>query len=136
MSANAIYEENKVQECLALLKSRPDLSIAAAARQTRASYPRVRRRLQGIPASNTRGGHNQKLNTPQNEALKDHLLFCYHTRRPAGLSEVIESANTLLRYNGIYTPQGDDATVSRRWAERWLKREHKFLRTLRSKPLS
>ena len=36
----------------------------------------------------------------------------------------------------ILNEKGEIATTSRRWAHRWIKREHKFLKTLRSKPLS
>ena len=64
MSFAALFEERKVQECLQLLQKQPELTIADAARQTRASYKRVRRRLRGILASNTRGGHNKKLDVP------------------------------------------------------------------------
>ena len=80
MSTSAIHKENKVQECLTLLKTYPDLTIAAAAHLTHASYPRVHCRLKGIPASNSHGGNNKKLNEPQNDALKNYLLFCYHPR--------------------------------------------------------
>ncbi len=114
MSFHALFEEKKVQECLKLLRTNPDLTMAKATRQTRALYDRVRRRIKGIPALNTRGGHNKKLNQPQTYALIDYLLFCHYTRRSAGVSEVIESANVLLRFSGVCTEQGNNVTVSRR----------------------
>ena len=40
-----------------------------------------------------------------------------------------------MRIDGIITEDGDLATVSRQWANRWLKRESAFITTLRSKPL-
>jgi hypothetical protein len=120
MSSSALFEENKVQDCLKLLQKHPELTIAEAARQTRASYERVRRRLRGIPASNTRGGHNKKLDVPQEHALKDHLLFCHHVGRNAGIGDVIECSNRLLAFKGVIDKNGDLATVSHRWAERWI----------------
>ena len=69
------------------------MSTAEAARRTRASYDRVRRCQRGILASNTRSKHNQKLTEPQNEAMKDHLLFCHHIGRNTGLDYIVECAN-------------------------------------------
>jgi hypothetical protein len=135
-SFHALFEEKKVQQCLKLLQENPKMTIAEAARQTRASYDRVYRRRKGIPASNSRGGHNRKLNQPQTQVLIDHLLICHYNGRSAGIFEVIESANTLLRFSGVCTVRGDDATVSRRWAERWMKQEKDFVKTIRSKPIS
>jgi hypothetical protein len=89
MSSAALFEEKKVQDCLKLLQKHPEVTIADNARQSRASYQRVRCRLRGVPASNTRGGHNKKLNIPQEHALKDHLLFCHHIGRNAGMGDVI-----------------------------------------------
>jgi hypothetical protein len=53
-----------------------------------------------------------------------------------GISEVIESANTLLRFSGICIVRGDNAIVSRRWVEQWMKQEKDFIKTIRSKPIS
>jgi len=127
MSFYAIFEEQKVQACLRLLRQQPDMTIAEAARQTRASYERVRRRLKGIPALNTRGGHNKKLEAPQEHALKDHLLFCHHVGRNAGIGDIIECSNRLLAFNSVIDKNGDLATVSRRWAERWIVRHKPWL---------
>ena len=136
MSFDAIFEERKVQACLEMHRTNPNMTLAEAARRTRASYDRARRRLRGIPASNSRGGHNKKFAEPQNEAIKDHLLFCHHFGRNAGLDHVIECANRLLNFDGILNPNGDIATVSRRWAERWMHQQRNWLTTLKSKPLS
>ena len=64
MSFAALFEERKVQECLQLLQKQLKLTIADATHQTRALYERVRRRLRGILALNTRGGYNKKLDVP------------------------------------------------------------------------
>ena len=43
------YEEDKVQRALELLRKNPGMKIATTARQARASYDRIRRRMKGIP---------------------------------------------------------------------------------------
>jgi hypothetical protein len=103
---------------------------------TRASYPHVWRRSKGILASNTQGGNNKKLLEPQNDSLKDYLLMCHNLGKSAGIEEVISAANSILRMDRILNEKGEIATTSHRWAHRWIKREHKFLKTLCSKPLS
>ncbi len=64
MSFSAVFEENKVQNALRLLREDSSMTIADAAREARASYWRVYRRVQGGAPSNSRGGHNQKLKEP------------------------------------------------------------------------
>ena len=113
MPFDATFEEQKVQAALQLLRKNPGITIADVARQTRAIYHRCTRRLKGIPASNTRGGHNVKMNWPQNQAIKDHLLFCYYIGRNAQLPYVIECANRLLTWDGVLDSNSDIATVSR-----------------------
>jgi hypothetical protein len=69
ISPNDKHEEDKVQKALALIRENPEIKIKEAARQTRAEYHRVLRRLKGIPRSSSRGGHNKKLNEPESRAL-------------------------------------------------------------------
>ena len=78
MSQNVDHEESKVQEAIELMQANPKLKASQAARQSRCSYSRLTRRLRGVPPSKFRGGHNRKLSTPENEALKDHLIMCHH----------------------------------------------------------
>ena len=49
---------------------------------------------------------------------------------------IIACANRLLMWEGRVDSKGDITTVSRRWAERWIKRYSKWLKTLKSKLLS
>jgi hypothetical protein len=130
MASNAVHEESKIQDAMALLQKYPKMKAAEAARKTRASYPPLIRRLKGVPPSNSRGGHNKKLAEPQTSALKDHLLMCHAIGRSADIDHIIASANSILRCDS------SDATVSRRWAKRWLIQEKYFVWTLKSKPLS
>lgn len=46
------------------------------------------RRSKGILASNTRGGHNEKLLETQNEAPKDDLLMCHNFGKSAGIEHL------------------------------------------------
>jgi hypothetical protein len=106
------FEENKVQNALALLRENPGMKATVAARQTRALYYRVIRRLNGTPRSLSRGGHNKKLDLPFTKALKEYLLMCHTLGKRAGIDNVISSANSILRCNSSI------ATVSRKWAKR------------------
>jgi hypothetical protein len=124
------FEENKVQNALALLRENPGMKATVAARQTRASYHRVIRRLNGTPRSSSPGGHNKKLDLPSTKALKEYLLMCHSLGKGAGIDNVISSTNSILRCNSSI------ATVSRKWAKRWLTRESAWLKTIRSTPLS
>lgn len=136
MSMNAIFEEEKVQKTLELLLEQPDLKVAEACRRTRASYGRVQRRLKGHPPSNSRGGHNKKLLAPEEEALKNHLLFLHHLGRNGGKDHVKLCANRLLEYRGVTDKNGDIASVSRLWINRFMTRHKEFIKTLKSRPLS
>jgi hypothetical protein len=57
MSSNAVHEESKIQDAIAPLQKHPKMKASEAARETRASYSRLLRRLKGVPPSNSRGGH-------------------------------------------------------------------------------
>jgi hypothetical protein len=95
------HEEEKVQKALKLIKDNPGMKAAKAARITRASVTRVRRRMKGIPRSSSRGGHNKKLDMPSSEALKEYLLMCHALGKGAGIDNVVAAANSILRCQGI-----------------------------------
>ena len=90
------HEEEKVQIAIDLLRKNPSWKIAKAARTARASYERVHRRIQGIPRSSSRGGHNKKLNTPSSSALKDYLLMLHGMGRSCSIDTTIAAANSIL----------------------------------------
>ncbi len=77
MTKDMDHEEEKVQLAIKLLAQNPSLKIAQAARTTRAPYNRLRGRLAGKPPSSSRGGHNKKLSTIEDNALKDYLLVAH-----------------------------------------------------------
>ena len=124
------HKEDKVQKALELLRKNPGMKIATAARQARASYDRVRRRIKGIPRSSARGGHNKKLNVPSTAALKDYLIMCHSIGRSCSINATVAAANSILQCNG------EEGTAHRRWAKNWINRESEFIRTIRSTPLS
>ena len=103
------HEEQKVQQALELIRQNPGIKLAEAARQTRASYPRLLRRNNGIPRSLSRGGHNKKLNKLKSGALKEYLLMCHGMGRGAGLEHVVAAANSILRHQ-----RGEVGGASRR----------------------
>ena len=130
MSPPDEFEEQRVLDTLELIHKNPGLKVKAAARQTRASYYRVRRRLKGIPRSSSRGGHNKKLDIPSTAALKEYLLMCHSLGKGASIDNCVAAANSILRCNG------STGTANRKWAKNWIEREKDFIRTIRSTSLS
>jgi len=49
------HEERKIQDALALIRENPGMKASTAARQTRASYHRVLRRIKGVLRLSTCG---------------------------------------------------------------------------------
>jgi len=92
------HEEEKVQQALELLRRNPGMKLKEAARQTRASYSRPRRRNNGILRSSSRGGHNKKLTQLETSTLKEYLLMCYSMGRGAGIEHVVAATNSILRH--------------------------------------
>jgi hypothetical protein len=108
------HKEEKVQKALKLIKDNPGMKAAKAARIMHASIICVRRRIKGIPHSSSRGSHNKKLDMPSSEALKEYLLMCHALSKGAGIDNIVTTANSILRCQGI------NSTASRRWAKDWL----------------
>ena len=102
------HEEEKVQAAMALLRRKPYMKAAAAARQTRCSYERLRRRLKGVPPSSSRGGHNKKLGIVEDNVLKDYLFMCYNLGHSTSVDNVVATGNLILR------TKGQDKHISRR----------------------
>ena len=55
---------------------------------------------QGRPSSSTRGGHNQKLQDPQNYAVQDYLTMLHYAGTSANLEALVLAANKVLFYLG------------------------------------
>ncbi len=130
------HEEEKVQRAIQILSENPGMKIAKAARITRAPYDRLRGRLAGKLPSTSRGGHNKKLSTVEDDALKDYLylLVAHQLGRPPNLTNIKASANSILRARCGWGQEPE--TVSRKWTKRWIVRQQKFIKHLRGKPLS
>ena len=58
------YAEAAVQKAMAAMDANPRLKGTTATQQFRAPYDRLMAHRQGCPTSNTRGGHNKKLDVP------------------------------------------------------------------------
>ena len=124
--------EAKVDAAMAAMDANPRLKAKDTARQFNAPYQRLLRRRRGIPPSHTRGGHNKKLNSVQDTALRDYICMLYHCGTPANVEAVLLAANRLLYYS-----TGDPGkSVSIRWTKAWIKRNSDYIDTLKSKPLS
>ena len=124
--------EARVDAAMAAMDTNPQLKAKDAARQHNAPYQRLLRCRRGIPPSNTCGGHNKKLNSVQDSALRDYIFMLYSCRTPANTDEVVLAANRLL----YYSTGNPKETVSVRWTKAWIKRQSDYIETLKSKPLS
>lgn len=132
MPSNATQIEARVNAALAAMDADPFLKMSVAARQFSAPYYRLQRRRAGIPPSNSRGGHNKKLNSVQDQALRDYMFMLHSCGTPANLETVLIAANRLLYYS-----TGDlKSEVSVRWTKAWIKRQSEYLKGLKSKPIS
>jgi hypothetical protein len=96
------HKEEKVLSALDLIRQNKGMKIM------RAAYPRVLRRLKGVPRSSSRGATTRKLDIPSSEVLKEYLLMCHALGKGAGIDNAVEAANSILWC------QGSDATASRR----------------------
>jgi hypothetical protein len=104
--------ENAIQMASAAMDADPHLKGTDAAKKYRAIYQRLMARRWGRPVSNTRGGHNKKLENPQDHTVQDYLLMLYHAGTSANLEALMVAANRVLFYSG------KSSDVSRRWAKR------------------
>jgi hypothetical protein len=113
MAANSSEIESKIAAASAATDANPRLKASDAARQFDAPYYRLLRRRRGIPPSHTRGGHNKKLSTIQDQALRDYIVMLYNCGMSANQDVVRTAANRLLFYS-----TGDTSkTVSKRWTK-------------------
>jgi hypothetical protein len=132
MAANSSEIESKITAASAAMDANPCLKASDAARQFNAPYYRLLRRRRGIPPSHTRGGHNKKLSTVQDQALRDYIVMLYDCGMSANRDAIRTAANRLLFYS-----TGDASkTVSTRWTKAWIKRQSEHLKPLKSKPMS
>ena len=127
---------SKIEEAIAkaskAMDRDPKLKGTKAAVQYGAPYHQLMARRQGRPASNTRGGHNKKLSAPEDLALKDYIFMLYSAGTSANTNEIQTAASRLL----YYVSGNAKASISRRWTKRWIIRNHNFLKTLKTKPIS
>ena len=75
-----------------------NLKASIAVHQFSALYQSLLGRQAGMPPSNSRGGHNKKLNSEQYLASQDYIFMLYSCRTPANTKEVLLAANRLLYY--------------------------------------
>ena len=121
--------EIAIQIASAAMDADPTLKGTDAAKQYNAIYSRLIARRRGRPPFSTRGGHNQKLQDPQNHAVKDYLTMLHYAGTSANLEALVLSANRVLFYSRA------TGTVSRRWGKRWMVQHAEFLKTLKTKPM-
>jgi hypothetical protein len=129
MPPNTTKIEANIAAASAAMDANPRLK---ATRQFKVPYRRLLRRRQGMPPSNSRGGHNKKLSTVQDTALKEYIFMLYSCGTPANIETTKIAANRLL----FYSTSDSSITVSKRWVRAWVARHSDFLKPLKTKPIS
>ena len=132
MASNTTEIEARIDAASAAMDANPNLKASVAARQFSAPYQTLLRRRAGMPPSNSRGGHNKKLNSVQDSALRDYIFMLYSRGTTANTEEVLLAANWLL----YYSTGNPDKSVSIRWTKAWIKRQYNYIEALKLKPLS
>ena len=112
MPPKANLIEDAIQKASAAIDADPALKGVAAAKEFGAIYSRLIAQRQGCSASSSQGGHNEKLQEPQDQAVQDYLLMLYHASTSANLEVLILAANSVLFYLGSFD------TISQRQAKR------------------
>src|SRR5438876_7698981 len=99
MPPQADSTEIAIQMASAAIDADPTLKGTDTAKQYNAIYSRLMARRRGRPPSSARGGHNQKLQDPQNHAVKDYLTMLHYAGTSANLEALVLSANQVLFYS-------------------------------------
>ncbi|KIN04556.1 hypothetical protein OIDMADRAFT_17571 [Oidiodendron maius Zn] len=81
MPSNTTEIEARIDAASAAMDANPSLKASVAAHH------------------NSRGGHNKKLNSVQDSALRDYIFMLYSCGTPANTEEVLLAANRLLYYS-------------------------------------
>jgi hypothetical protein len=98
MTLNNKHKKKRVQDALALMRKNPRIKATKAARQSRASYPRVLCKIKGVLRLFSHERHNKKLNKPKSKTLRKYLLICHSIGQGASIDNAIAIANLILCY--------------------------------------
>jgi hypothetical protein len=90
--------ETAIAEASAAMDHDPSLKGTDAACEFGANYTRLMVCRRGRPVSNTCGGHNKKLTTPQDSTVKEYILFLHTLRTSLNCEVLIFASNCVLYY--------------------------------------
>ena len=82
MSSFDAEEEKRLLICLDIVQTNPGTKLAKLAREKRVSYDKLRRRIRKVPDQRAKGGHNKRLNPPQEEGLKRYISYLIRIGQP------------------------------------------------------
>ena len=122
-------EERRIQQAILAKNSGKFLTWAAAAREYYVHTPILIARAKGRPTNASREGHNTRLNSAQEAALKLYCERCILAGLNPERKHIEGAANSILRAVG-------EPPVSKPWLTRWLNRNKYFLKARKSKPLA
>jgi len=124
-------EEERIKECLFIIKNNPGIKLAKLAREKRVEYFKLRRRINRIPDQRTKGGHNKRLSPIQEEGFKRYISYLIRIGQPPNKQGLRYGANRILQQCGEI-----GKGVSKEWATRWLTRNTEWFKTIRAKTIS
>jgi hypothetical protein len=122
-------EEKRLLICLDIVQTNPGTKLAKLAREKRVSYDKLRRRIRKVPDQRAKGGHNKRLNPPQEEGLKRYISYLIRIGQPPTKDGIRRAASQIL------LTCGEVSGCSKAWATRWLTRNKEFFKTIRAKTL-
>ena len=93
-------EEERIKECLFIIKNNPGIKLAKLAREKRVEYFKLRRRINRIPDQRTKGGHNKRLSPIQEEGFKRYILYLIQIGQPPNKQGLRYGANRILQQCG------------------------------------
>jgi hypothetical protein len=106
----------------------PDTKIAIKFQVT---YSKLRARIRGVPAANTKGGQNANLSLVQDEALMDFIDYLISIGHQASKKHIILAGNAILKADRATR----DTPLDSQWAKRWFIRHKKWYKTIRTRSL-
>ena len=77
-----LCEEERIKECLFIIKNNPGIKLAKLAREKHVEYFKLCCWINCIPDQHTKGGYNKCLSPIQEEGFKRYILYLIQIGQP------------------------------------------------------
>jgi hypothetical protein len=122
--------EADIAKAIKYYNETPSVKKSKAAAAFLVPYNLFKKRLEGRPAQNTKGGNNKALNCDQEHALRQYLDFLINCGHQGTKIHIKLAANSILRATG------STRQLDLQWARRWFLRHKAWYKTIRAKTLA